>query len=283
MATPPPPQNADAHSHAHGWQPQQPANPYTAGQPGAYGPQPGNPYHTSPHQPGPYAPPPGATYGGAPHPPAPYVGPQPGPHPAGTGCRVCGGMPAVRATVRGHQGFLVIMRFLSLNGPFCRDCGLSAVREMSANTLWQGWWGPLSAVITPFTLLTNLAPWSSLRKLPAPSGGFRPPLDPGKSLPRRPVALVFLVLMALIPAAITALVTLSLVIGGERPTQLSVGDCVRNAAEWPELSLRTADCGTSEAEYKVSRVLDRPGDGCPAGHYLTYDSQYGSACLERIP
>ncbi|MGW8974208.1 hypothetical protein [Streptomyces platensis] len=55
---------------------------------------------------------------------------------------------------------------------------------MSARTLWQGWWSPLSVAITPVTLLMNLGPRSRFRKLGAPVGGFGPSLDPGRSLMR---------------------------------------------------------------------------------------------------
>ncbi|MFC8721523.1 hypothetical protein [Kitasatospora sp. NPDC057198] len=101
----------------------------------------------------------------APHAPHPGAG---GPYPAGPSCRFCGSTPAVNVTVRGHQGFLVMMRFLSLPGPFCRSCGEAAVRRMNLNSLWQGWWGLASLVINPVTMLVNLATLSRIRKLPAP-------------------------------------------------------------------------------------------------------------------
>lgn len=94
---------------------------------------------------------------------APY-----GSYPTGPCCRFCGSTPAVNVTVRGHQGFLVMMRFLSLPGPFCRSCGEAAVRRMNLKSLWQGWWGLASLVINPVTMLVNLATLSRIRKLPAP-------------------------------------------------------------------------------------------------------------------
>src|SRR5690349_5367533 len=50
-------------------------------------------------------------------------------------CRFCGCVPAANVTFRGHQGMIVIMRFLRLEGPFCRDCGLSTFRRMTSRTL----------------------------------------------------------------------------------------------------------------------------------------------------
>ncbi|MET9609881.1 hypothetical protein ABZZ17_33255 [Streptomyces sp. NPDC006512] len=192
MATPPP-QQGSVPQHQH--------NPY-AQQPGQ-----GNPYAQQPQQPpghgNPYAQqqPPGHGNPFAAGPPqqgapAPYPGHQAPPQ-GGPGCRLCGAQPAAHATVRGHQGLVLMMRSLSVQGPFCRDCGTATVRDMSAKTLWQGWWGPMSLLLTPITVLRNLGPRSTFAGLTAPQGGFRPPLDPGKQLRRRPQALVVSVPMAL--------------------------------------------------------------------------------------
>ncbi|MGW7098166.1 hypothetical protein [Streptomyces sp. NPDC054838] len=183
MATPPPPQQGAAPQNPYSTPPQQGAAPQH------------NPYAT-PQQPS------GAPYGYA------YPAHPQQPQPAGYACRVCGAQPAAPGTVRGHQGMVLMMRFLSTHGPFCRDCGTSVVREMSSKTLWQGWWGPASLFITPLTVLVNLVPRSAFRKLAPPVGGFRPPLDPGKPLWQRPPALIIATPMALIALAIVALVVI---------------------------------------------------------------------------
>ncbi|MFE7774016.1 hypothetical protein ACFU5O_08955 [Streptomyces sp. NPDC057445] len=293
MATPPPPHGADPQP----WPPQQqPVGPYAGhpAQPGPYAapPQPG-PYAGHPAQPGPYAghPQPGP-YLSQPH--GVYNAPQPHvvfpPQGAVAACRICGAVPAAPTTVRGHQGFLVIMRFLSLQGPFCRDCGLATLRHMSAKTLWQGWWGPLSVVVTPITLLVNLGPWAAFRKLPTPAGGFRPPLDPGKPLARRPEALLFLVPMLLVALAIPTLIVIGLLVGGDKGSEtaptLSVGSCVRNDEDWPDQDLQVTDCGAPDAEYKVSRRLEEPGSTCADGDFYA-DLKYGPggatvSCLEPL-
>ncbi|MDI5961915.1 hypothetical protein [Streptantibioticus silvisoli] len=170
---------------------------YAPQQPGPYGPPtpaqyaqpapqgyPPNDYPPQAYAPPPYGQPP---YGAGQNPYAAQWGQQQ--QPMGTVCRFCGGFPAVEATVRGHQGMLVVMRFLSLKGPFCRDCGIAVHRQMSTRTMWQGWWGYLSFLITPFTLLYNLSPRSKFNKLPPAQGGFRPPSDPGKPIFLRPGAL----------------------------------------------------------------------------------------------
>ncbi|MET9418064.1 hypothetical protein ABZY03_28525 [Streptomyces klenkii] len=109
-----------------------------------------------------------------------YAAPGAAPAPvfAGPSCRMCGGFPAAEATVRQHQGILIMMRFLHVRGPFCRNCGLAVVRDMTGKTLWQGWWSPVSLVIfTPFTLIWNMVVKSKLEKLP-------PPMMPGQQQPQ---------------------------------------------------------------------------------------------------
>ncbi|MFI1968170.1 hypothetical protein BLA24_20750 [Streptomyces cinnamoneus] len=123
-------------------------------------------------------------------PPQHGMPPQPGfaQHDSHTYCRICGGFPAVRTTVRGHQGILIMMRFLHLDGPFCRNCGMSVWRDMTGKTMLQGWWSPLSLVlITPLTLLWSLVVRAKLTKLPPPVPGQPgPQLDPGVPLRKRP-------------------------------------------------------------------------------------------------
>ncbi|MGW6818233.1 LppU/SCO3897 family protein [Streptomyces sp. NPDC055005] len=207
MATPPPQQGSvPQHRHNPYAQPpghgnpyaqppqQQPAvhgNPYAQPQPGAGAPQPGAGAPQPAGHGNPFAA--GVPGQGAPLPHPGHQAPQQGGH----GCRLCGAQPAAQATVRGHQGMVLMMRSLSVQGPFCRDCGTATVRDMSAKTLWQGWWGPMSLLLTPITVLRNLGPRSTFAKLAAPQGGFRAPLDPGRQLRRRPQALVVSVPMAL--------------------------------------------------------------------------------------
>ncbi|KUN07482.1 hypothetical protein AQI95_10690 [Streptomyces yokosukanensis] len=140
-------------------------------------------YHQAPYQQPP------AGHGQAPYQQAPAA------YPAapGVGCQVCGASPAAPMTIRGHQGMLVMMRFLRRHGTFCHTCGLAVFRKMQADTLVQGWWGPGSLLITPITLLMNLATLSRIRKLPAAAPVLRPPLDPGRPVFRRPTGMVGLV------------------------------------------------------------------------------------------
>ncbi|MFJ8475089.1 hypothetical protein [Kitasatospora sp. NPDC094011] len=185
-----------------------------------YGPPPGdgNPYAGNPYAGGPYGappppPPPGYGYGypSAPPPEQPYGAQPPGygygyPPPApmdGEHCRFCGGFPAVRATVRGHQGLLVAWRMLRMHGPFCLTCGTATVRDMSARTLVQGWWSWASPLLTLITLLLNLGAHNRIKQLPPPVPGTHgPQLDPGRPLTGRPHLAMLLVPAAMLTTGI---------------------------------------------------------------------------------
>jgi len=143
-----------------------------------------------------------------------YAQPYPQQDTYGTGpqCRFCGCVPAADTTFRGHRGMLVIMQFRHVRGPFCRDCGLATFRKMTADTLIQGWYGYISFVVTPVTVLINLARRGKVANLPVPmpppSGQHSRPMDPGPALLARPTALIglaipfvlFLVLIVLAAA-----------------------------------------------------------------------------------
>jgi hypothetical protein len=201
-----------------------PADPTQAGYPapGAYPGQPGGYAQPSYAQPGygqpaqaapghaipaPYAGQPEQAYGGHAA-PAAYPAQQAGyaPPPGMLACRHCGSVPAVDTKFRGHQGMIIVMRFLSNEGPFCRDCGLGVFRHMTSRTLVQGWWGYGSFIITPFTVLMNLFRRGKVANLAAPQpnpyGPSRPPMDPGARLLERPLTWAGLV----IPLALIAFV-----------------------------------------------------------------------------
>ena len=111
-----------------------------------------------------------------------------------TQCRFCGHVPAVDVTFRGHRGMVVLMQFLHLRGPFCRDCGVATFRDMTAKTLIQGWYGYASFLITPITVLINAARRGKVANLPAPQrppyGPSGRPMNPGAPLFARPSALI---------------------------------------------------------------------------------------------
>ncbi|MFJ3173259.1 hypothetical protein ACIPJK_21135 [Streptomyces roseus] len=260
MATPPPQHGAGPYNH-----------PYNH----PYGPPQGGPH--SPYGVPPQAAPYGHGHGHQPVPQVPY------------GCRVCGAQPAVRATVRGHQGMLVLMRFLRQEGPFCRDCGLATYRKMSADTLWQGWWGPLSVFITPVTVLMNLGARSRFLRLAPPAGRILPSLDPGRPLWRRPPALVFLAAIVLIALAPPLLVLLGLAAGGDESSAAgpAIGTCVRDAARLRNERLVPEPCGSPLAAYLVTKERGTGGADCADGDLISVPEKWSegahSLCLTPVP
>ncbi|QHA05421.1 hypothetical protein GQF42_20840 [Streptomyces broussonetiae] len=198
MSTPPSPH--PAYPQAPGPYPQQPApyqqapGPY-AQAPGAYqqpapGPYPPQQAPGGYGQPTPYQ---QAPYQQAPYQQAPGAHPAAAPAPGGPGCEVCGAAPAAQMRIRGHQGMLIVMRNLWRKGTFCHTCGLAVFRKMQSDTMAQGWWGPMSMIITPITLLINLFTLSKIRKLPAPMAPLGPGLDPGRPVLRRPAGMFGLI------------------------------------------------------------------------------------------
>ncbi|WP_328768993.1 LppU/SCO3897 family protein [Streptomyces sp. NBC_00286] len=183
------------------------------------------------------------------------------------------------------------MRFLRREGVFCRTCGLAVFRKMQADTLLQGWWGALSAFITPITLLMNLGALSALRRIPEPQGpSWRPPLDPGKPVMKRPAGLIAAVPLAAVAAAVAVVVAavpvlfvIGLVKGDDRPEPLTVGSCARNDGSWSDQDLKTVSCSSSDAQFRVTEPSEA---GCPTGDLLAYpeysEDQATLLCLHPL-
>ncbi|GAA1674520.1 hypothetical protein GCM10009745_16980 [Kribbella yunnanensis] len=257
--------------------PQPPQNPYP-GQPGNYGPPPEQfPQYGQPGQPQP------GQYG---QPQAPYGQQQPGPYQQqyaqpgaqqqfpqqaqyqpGT-CRFCGGFPAVDATVRGHQGMLIVMRWLKLTGPLCKTCGTATVRDMTAKTMVQGWWGIGSAIVTPFVMLSNLGPAQKFKQLPEPQPGQRPPMDPGKPLFKRPQVFVLLVPIAIIAAIVIGNITTT------STNEAAVGQCVVNSGSDSDPDVDVVDCGDAKAQYRIVGKLDNTTDDSRCEQFPGYEASY---------
>ncbi|MEV8371435.1 toxin-antitoxin system, toxin component [Kribbella sp. NPDC056861] len=182
-------------------------------------------------------------------------------------CRFCGGVPAVDATVRGHQGMIILMRFLKLQGPFCKTCGTAATRDMTAKSLWQGWWGIGSMIINPITMLMNLGTYSKIKNLPEPAPGAPgQPMNPGKPLFQRPV-----ILGLLIPIALIALIVVANLTKGPDAT---VGSCVFNDGTASKPNLKVVECTSSDADYKVVGKIDNTVDGDQCTRFESSTTSY---------
>ncbi|NUR93728.1 MAG: toxin-antitoxin system, toxin component [Kribbellaceae bacterium] len=205
--------------------------------------------------------------------------PQPGYAPQGQlSCRFCGGYPAVDATVRGHQGMIILMRFLKLRGPFCRTCGIASVRDMTSKSLWQGWWGIGSSIINPITMLMNIGPMQKFKRMPEPTPGPGRPMDPGKPLFQRPA-----ILMLLLPIAFIAL----LIVGNLNSTESKAefGSCVVNKGTSASPDVKVVKCSSSEAEYRVIGRFDSTDESkCGDQTDATYVDERNNytLCLAKI-
>ncbi|TCC61236.1 toxin-antitoxin system, toxin component [Kribbella pittospori] len=277
--------------------PQPPQNPYP-GQPGGYGPPPEQfpqytqpeqptqppgqypgpqpvqayqqqPFHQAPQQPGQQGqfPPPGQQA------PQDHFAQQPLPaYPGaqmGLQCRFCGSFPAVEATVRGHQGLIILMRFLKLQGPFCRTCGIATVRDMTSKSLWQGWWGIGSSIINPITMLMNIGPMQKFKSLPEPAPGAPGrPMDPGKPLFRRPAILGLLLPILVIAAIVIANLSTT------TTSEAAVGQCVVNNGTADDPDVKVVDCTSSEAAYKIIGKLDDSTDDSQCDQFEGVEASY---------
>jgi hypothetical protein len=126
-------------------------------------------------------------------------------------CRFCGSIPAVPMTIYEHNGFIFLMQFKNLRGPFCRNCGLHVWRRMTDTTLLRGWLGLASFFIAPITALINLVNLPKLNRLPPPDTRYavNPPADPGRGLFYRPgvyvyLGVIFVVLAFVVGSALAA-------------------------------------------------------------------------------
>jgi hypothetical protein len=286
-----PPQQQFPQYSQPGQQPQQPGQPgqeQYAGQPGGQQyQQPGQTYPQDGQYPGQQQYPDQQQYQGQ-----QYQGqqqfqqgqsfPQQGQAPQGQmACRFCGGYPAAEATVRGHQGLIIIMRFLKLQGPFCRTCGIASVRDMTAKSLWQGWWGIGSSIINPITMLMNIGPMQKFKGLPEPTPGPGRPMDPGKPLFQRPAILGLLLPIALIAAIV--FVNLN-----STESKAKIGACVVNQGTSAKPDVKVVDCTSSEAEYKIVDKIDDSTDDSQCGEdaEASYVYQSGSTkytlCLTPV-
>ena len=181
-------------------------------------------------------------------------------------CRFCGGYPAVDATVRGHQGMIILMRFLKLQGPFCRTCGIASARDLTSKSLWQGWWGIGSAIVNPITMLMNIGPMQKFKSLPEPAPGPGQPMNPGKPLFQRPA-----ILGVLIPVAVVAVIIFANL---NSTSSADVGACVMNQGTSSNPDVKVVDCTSSDAEYKIVGKLDNSTDDSQCQDFAGSEASY---------
>lgn len=183
------------------------------------------------------------------------------------GCCMCGSVPAADVTFRRHTGMILLMRFSSNSGPFCRDCGLYVFRKATAYTLLAGWWGWLSFVITPITVIVNLVRRRSVAALAAPRNPApgRQPANPGKPLYQR-----FAIAGLLVPVLVVGVIVAAALSPSGDDT--AVGTCIRTSADGSQASV--VDC-SAQHDGVVTRVADSSAD-CPSSSIAVLRHDDGS-------
>lgn len=74
-----------------------------------------------------------------------------------TGCQGCGAITKTKE-IKFYKniGMLFVRRYYSLEGRFCKKCINKNFWDYTLTTLFLGWWGTISFLVTPFYLLNNI-------------------------------------------------------------------------------------------------------------------------------
>jgi Protein of unknown function (DUF2510) len=118
------------------------------------------------------------------------------------GCQQCGAVPALTVKLHGHIGMVILQRFLTYRGRFCRDCGISQFRRVQKQLLLLGWWGFISFFVTIVNIGQNLFTFSRLRSLGAPQNRLANPASPGGSVFASPGFVVSVIIAVLVAAVV---------------------------------------------------------------------------------
>jgi hypothetical protein len=118
------------------------------------------------------------------------------------GCQQCGAVPAMSIKLHGHVGMVILQRFLTYRGRFCRDCGISRFRTVQKQLMLLGWWGFISFFVTIVNIGQNLFTFSRLRSLGAAQNRMANPAAPGSSVFASPGFAVSLVIAVFVGVAL---------------------------------------------------------------------------------
>jgi len=178
---------------------------------------------------------------------------------------------------------VLMMQFRNIQGPFCKDCGTAAVRTMTAQTMWQGWWGLASFFITPFTLLANVFLRSRLSRLgPAVRPAGTTPLDAGRPLIQRPALLGLLVPALVVGVVVIAVLSPDTNGGTYVPTTPTtpasyVGQCVRITTKDGQESARRVPCNVDHQG--IITAEEQKEEDCPNDTVWVFDRDETSTIL----
>lgn len=73
------------------------------------------------------------------------------------GCQICGSLAQTKnVEFYGNIGMLFARRNYSIKGRLCKNCIDKQFKQKTLMTLFLGWWGTISFIITPVYLINNI-------------------------------------------------------------------------------------------------------------------------------
>jgi hypothetical protein len=73
-------------------------------------------------------------------------------------CDACGThAPLANVTFRQNTGMLVMRQSRTYEGDMCKSCARSYFWKATVHTMFLGWWGTISFILTPIFIATNIA------------------------------------------------------------------------------------------------------------------------------
>ncbi len=116
--------------------------------------------------------------------------------PPGDGeCQYCGSTPAEHVAYQSMVSAVILYWVGTMQGWMCGMCGLAVFRQQTSRTLIGCWWG-VGVVGAPIILVANRMRLRRTLRLDPPrptpgvAGQVAAPLDPGRSVLRRPRTLL---------------------------------------------------------------------------------------------
>ncbi len=93
-------------------------------------------------------------------------------------CQNCGTQgPVIQASYRQNTGMLMMRRSRHIEALLCRGCSVSFFGKMTLHTAVLGWWGTISAFVTPLFILNNVGYVLASLTLPTASAAANTQLE----------------------------------------------------------------------------------------------------------
>lgn len=84
-------------------------------------------------------------------------------------CASCGlQVPTKLVEFQQNIGMIVTRRKARIAGPLCRRCASAYFKSYTLTTVFLGWWGVVSFIVTPVFIVSNVIQFLKARSLPAP-------------------------------------------------------------------------------------------------------------------